>query len=112
MVEFPKTEMQDAILAAYSVNELPDGPRASLLKNLRRAHHRGASILILENVAKKPVPWWDDWAKTFIELGGRDDTWQHRPVLPEKLRLLDKASGRDHSILKARTLYLPPRGYA
>ena len=71
MVEFPKTEMQDAIVAGYSVNELPDGPRASLLRNLRRAHHRGATILILENVAKRPVPWWDTWA-AFKERGGRE----------------------------------------
>ena len=110
MVEFPKTEMQDAIVAGYSVNELPDGPRASLLRNLRRAHHRGATILILENVARRPVPWWDTWAESFKDLGGREDTWQFRPHLPEKLALLDKASGRDHSVLKARTLFLPTKG--
>ena len=110
MVDFPKTEMQDAIVAGYSVNELPDGPRASLLRNLRRAHHRGATILILENVARRPVPWWDDWAASFKDLGGREDTWQFRPHLPEKLALLDKASGRDHSVLKARTLFLPTKG--
>ena len=98
------------IIAGYSVNELPDGPRASLLRNLRRAHHRGATILILENVARRPVPWWDDWAASFKDLGGREDTWQFRPSLPEKLARHDKASGRDHSVLKARTLVLPTKG--
>ena len=110
MVEFPKIEQQDAILAAYSVNELPDGPRKELLRNLRRAHHRGATILILENVARSPVPWWDSWATQIKELGGREDTWQCRPNLPQPLALIDKASGRDHSVLKARTLYLQPKG--
>ena len=85
-------------------------PAHSLLRNLRRAHHRGATILILENVARRPVPWWDDWADSFKQLGGREDTWQFCPHLPEKLALLDKASGRDHSVLKARTLFLPTKG--
>ena len=75
-------------------------------KAMLDAAGRGAEVLVVEPIARRIVPWWDGWARRFEQQGGRADTWRFRTVLPERLRLLDKAAGLDHGELTARTLYL------
>lgn len=95
-----------AVLAAFTVNELDDGSRELLLPRLLEAASRGAQALIVEPLAKRGLPWWSDWQQAFRERGGRADEWRFAARLPERLRLLDKAAGLDHSQLGARSLYL------
>jgi SAM-dependent methyltransferase len=94
------------ILAAYTVNELDDAARASLLERLLGAARRGARVLVVEPIARRPFPWWEAWSETFRAAGGRDDSWRFPARLPERLRLLDRAAHLDHRELTGRSLWL------
>lgn len=93
-----------ALVAAWAINELPDATRAALLPRILAA---GARTLILEPIAKSPVPWWTEWADAFEARGGRADEWKWRESLPDPLNKLDRAAHLDHRTLSARTLFLP-----
>ena len=94
------------VVAAFTVNELDDRGRAALLPALFGASDRGARVLVIEPLARRPVPWWDTWSEAFVSRGGRDDTWRLDAELPETLRLMDRAAGLDHRQLTGRTLFL------
>jgi len=63
-------------------------------------------VLVIEPIARRPAPWWGDWARRFEAAGGRDDRWRVPVKLPERLRLLDKAAGLKHPELTGRSLAL------
>jgi hypothetical protein len=71
------------------------------------AHARGASVLIVEPIARRLAAWWDAWRSAFAERGGRAHEWRFAARLPPTLALLDKAAGLDHRELLARSLWLP-----
>lgn len=96
----------EGIVAAYTVNELDDPARAELLGRLLAAHASGSRVLVVEPIARRPVPFWPAWAEAFRAAGGRDDLWRFPAELPESMRLLDKAAGLDHRELTARSLWL------
>lgn len=93
-----------AIVAAWALNELPDAARASVLARMKSS---GARALVIEPIAKSPVPWWDAAAKDVRTAGGRADEWRFPVDLPEPLAKLDHAARLDHRILSVRTLWLP-----
>jgi hypothetical protein len=96
---------REAIVAAYVVNELTDAERATLLEGLVGAAAAGSRVLVIEPVAKAPVAsWWRHWEKAFAAAGGRSDLWRFPAVLPDRMKLLDKAAGLDHRELTARSL--------
>jgi len=99
----------EGIVAAYVVNELDEGPRSELLRRLLEAHRAGSRVLIVEPIARRPVPFWPAWEEAFRAAGGRSDTWRFPAAFPERMKLLDKAAGLDHRTLSARSLWLPPR---
>lgn len=96
----------EGIVAAYTVNELDDPSRDELLRRLLAAHAKGSRVLVVEPIARRPVPFWPAWVDAFGAAGGRADTWRFPVVLPERLKLLDKAAGLDHRELTARSLWL------
>jgi hypothetical protein len=96
----------DGILAAFLVNELPEAARVQLLQVLLAAHRRGATVCIVEPIAKRVAPWWPVWEQAFVAAGGRSATWRVPTRLPPQLALLDKASGLRHDVLKGRSLHL------
>jgi SAM-dependent methyltransferase len=98
----------EGIVAAYAVNELDEASRAALLPRLLAAHARGSRVLVVEPIARAPVPFWPAWAEAFRSAGGRDDAWRFPEVFPERMKLLDKAAGLDHRTLSARSLWLGP----
>jgi hypothetical protein len=95
-----------AILAAYTVNELPDAAREALLPRLIEAHASGARILVIEPIARRLTTWWGGWEKVFAASGGRADEWRFAVPLPERQRQLGRAAGLDPRELTARTLSL------
>ena len=107
LVEAPLGAAGEGIVAAYAVNELDEPARAELLRRLLAAHVKGSRVLVVEPIARRPVPFWPAWADAFKAAGGRADTWRFPAVLPERLKLLDKAAGLDHRELTARSLWLP-----
>jgi hypothetical protein len=94
------------VLAAYAVNELADVARGELLERCLEAHRRGASVLIVEPIARRANPWWATWAASFAAQNGRDDEWRFMATLPERQRGLAKAAGLDGRELTARSLFL------
>jgi len=92
----------DAFIAGFVLNELPHAQRDSLLNALIAS---GKPTLVIEPIARRPLPWWTPWERKITELGGRSDTWTFNDiVLPNRLALLDKAAGLRHRALKARTM--------
>jgi hypothetical protein len=94
------------VLAAYTVNELPDGIRQPLLPRLLEAHAKGARLLIVEPIARRMASWWTGWEKAFCDAGGRSDEWRFAVPLPERQRQLGRAAGLDPRGLTARSLWL------
>lgn len=99
----------DAIVAAFTVNEVADTQRAAWLVRLLEAASRGARVLIVEPIARSAVPWWPEWRQAFETAGGRADEWRFRMPLPDLVRRLDRASGLRHDEITGRSLYLPPQ---
>jgi SAM-dependent methyltransferase len=97
----------DAVIAAFSVNEVPEARRPRLRERLLAAADAGARVLVVEPLARRPVPWWPDWAAAFGARGGRQDEWRFRAELPPLLEKLDRAARLDHSELTGRSLWLP-----
>lgn len=96
----------DGVLAAYTVNELPEDTRRALLPTLLAAHTRGARVLVIEPIARRLGAWWTEWADAFQQAGGRTDEWRFPAALPPRQRALAKAAGLDPRELTARTLRL------
>jgi hypothetical protein len=98
-----------AILAAFLVNELPPDWRDDLRERLLEAARRGAAVLVIEPLARRALPWWDDWAAAFAAAGGRSDLWKFPADLPERVRLLDRAAHLDHRELSGRSIWIAGR---
>jgi hypothetical protein len=96
------------VLAAFTVNELPEDQRQGLLGRLLEAARAGCAVLVVEPIARRVNPWWPEWAESVRAAGGREDEWRFRPELPARLALLGKAAGLDSRELTGRTLVLPP----
>ena len=95
------------IVAAYTINELPAPVRSAVLQRLLAAHSTGASILIVEPIARRLTPWWSSWEAAFQAVGGRADEWRFQPALPVRQRSLAKAAGLQLHELTARSLFIP-----
>jgi hypothetical protein len=93
------------ILAAYATNELAAEARSSLLASLLAARAQGASVLIVEPIARRLSPWWRDWQTAIERAGGRADEWRFPSDLPPTQRALARAAGLDPRELTARSLF-------
>jgi hypothetical protein len=98
-----------AILAAFIVNELPEEARERWRRTMLSTASEGFPVLVVEPIAKRLSPWWDEWAREFLSAGGRSDEWRFPAALPERLAFMDKAAGLDHRELTGRSLWLPGR---
>jgi len=96
-----------AVIAAFTIDELDASARDRFRRDLITIARRGAPVLIVEPIARRLMPWWDDWAHDWQALGGRQDEWRFRVDLPERLMLMDRAAGLDHRELTGRSLWLP-----
>jgi trans-aconitate methyltransferase len=97
----------DAIVASYAVNEIADESRNALLAQLLSARGAGASLLIVEPIARRVNQWWGGWRTAFTAEGGREDEWRFQVALPARQRALAKAAGLNPQELTARSLYVP-----
>ena len=99
----------EAIVAGWAINELDDPSRDAVGEKLLAASRLGVSVLIVEPIASRVSPWWDDWARAFTAVDARVDEWRFHVELPDLLRRLDRAAGLRHDELKAQSLYVGPR---
>lgn len=95
-----------AIVAAYTVNELPGATRDGLLPLLIEAHGRGVRVLIVEPIARRMAGWWSRWEQAITAAGGRADEWRFTTPVPDRQRQLGRAAGLDPRELTARSLFL------
>lgn len=100
------------VTLGWTVNELDDDARDELSSRIESWRLAGASVLVIEPIARRMSPWWDGWAAFAEARGGRADEWRFTPQLPARLALMDKAAGLDHRELKARTLWVPAQASA
>jgi hypothetical protein len=94
------------IIAAFTINELGAELRDRMLTIFLETASRGSAILILEPIARRLTPWWDEWARRWRDAGGREDEWRFPINLPEPLARMDKAAGLNHRELTGRSLWL------
>jgi len=102
----PSVRRSSAVIAAYTLNELPGERRHTVEMHLLEAATNGARVLIVEPIARTVTPWWDDAAARIKALGGREDEWRFAADLPPLQKLLDKSAGLRHEELTARSLYI------
>jgi hypothetical protein len=100
---------RSGILAAWLVNELDEDRRSALLSKLVAAHARGATLLVVEPIARAAAPWWAEWAGEIAALGGSADEWRFRTALPEAVTRLGRAAGLSLQEITARSLFLAGR---
>jgi hypothetical protein len=98
-----------AALLAWAVNELAPPARARLLAAVETIASRGATVLVIEPIARRVSPWWPEWRSTLAPLGAEDADWKGPAALPPPLAALDEAAGFRREALTARTLLIRPR---
>jgi hypothetical protein len=81
------------IIAGWAVNELPDGTRDRLLSLIEQALTDGASLLVIEPLARGVAPWWDHWAATLAPLGVVGADCRFSLALPPLIADLAKSAG-------------------
>ena len=102
-----KIAKSTAVIAAFTINELPDEVRVRMRRELIAVARSGSPVLVIEPIARGIAAWWDEWAPDWIAAGGREDKWRFSVELPEPLALMDKAAGLDHRELTGRSLWIP-----
>jgi hypothetical protein len=101
---------RDGLIAAYILNELSGDHRIGLARRLAERAAGGERLLIVEPIARSVAPWWDGLAASFLHVGARVDEWRLPIRLPPLLERLDTATGLDHRVLTARSIYSPGSG--
>ena len=102
--DLPKAPV--SLLAAFTLNELPDESRETLLQRLLERAVDGSQVLIVEPLARGVAPWWNRWRDRVVAAGGRGDEWRFRVALPAIVTKLDRAAGLNHRELRGRSLWL------
>jgi SAM-dependent methyltransferase len=97
-----------AVVAAYTINELPELAREALVGTLLDAlgHDPTLQVLVVEPIARSVTPWWSSVTDRFVEVGGRADEWTLDIERPPLVAKLDSAAGLDHRRIKVRTLFV------
>ena len=99
-----------AMLAAFTMNELPEAGRDALMARLVERASQGDRVLVVEPLAGFVARWWNRWRDTFEAAGGRADEWRLRTGLPPIVAKLDRAAGLNHREITGRSLWLSGSG--
>jgi hypothetical protein len=99
-----RADARTGMLLAYAVNELPEDGRAALLERVVDRVRGGASLLIVEPIARLTASWWETWQVALGGQGARADEWRFPATLPPLLRSIAKGAGLDPRELTARTI--------
>jgi SAM-dependent methyltransferase len=94
------------VIAAFTMNELPDVSRDRLLERLVARATEGDRVLIVEPLAGFVARWWGRWRDVVVSAGGRADEWRVRVELPPIVAKLDRAAGLNHREITGRSLWL------
>lgn len=103
----PRVERGDALVCGWFLNECDAPTRDALLDFLARAARDALPVLVLEPLATRIVPWWEQAERALTRVGLRAEELRIPIERPEWIARLDQASGLDHRELGARVLYGP-----
>jgi hypothetical protein len=96
------------IVLAWTVNELSDDARRRLLPALLDLAREGASVVVIEPIARRVAPWWSEWEATFGQARGIAREWNADIGLAngatQSWAELDREAGFDREALSARCL--------
>jgi hypothetical protein len=92
------------IVLAWTVNELSDEARQTLLPALVDLAQQGASILLIEPISRRVAPWWNEWEAAFARTGGIAREWPARIGFTQRRADLDRDAGFQRETLGARSL--------
>lgn len=95
------------LVLGWAVNELPPARRDLLRDELFELSRAGASVIVLEPLARSATPWWSSWAERVAAVGGRADEWKFDVNWPARLAALDEAAGFRRESFGVKTLCLP-----
>jgi len=98
----PKLAAGDLAVAGWFVSECDDAARQRVLAALERGVAAGARVLVLEPLAGRIVPWWDDVAARLAAHRIASGSLRWRMQRPDWIARMDKAAGLDHRELGAR----------
>ncbi len=93
------------IIAGWAVNEVDATTRAALLTTMGEVIERGASVLLIEPLARGVAPWWTEWCEQLAPLGARALEEKFDVALPPLLEALGAAAGFPPRVLGARILF-------
>ena len=93
-----------ALVCGWSLNELIADKRDRAIELLLNLTARGATALVIEPIARRLVPWWDDFAQRAQSAGAVSHEWRFDVSFPPALADLDDAAGFDREALTARSV--------
>lgn len=92
------------IIAGWSINELSKADRAQLLDIIDQLLERGATLAVLEPLARGVSPWWDDWASRLLPRHVHGADVKADVDLPAPLDSFSDAAGFRKKELGARAM--------
>jgi hypothetical protein len=101
----PRLERGDALLAAYTLNEMPDVSRERVVADMLDGAAAGARVLVVEPISRRVTPWWDDTVRRVVAAGGRADEWKLEVDQPPLVARFDHAAGLNHRVIACRSFY-------
>jgi hypothetical protein len=93
------------IIAGWTVNELAKADRDQLLDVLDQLLERGATLVILEPLARGVAPWWDQWALRLAPRHVREGDVKAEADLPPPLDSFSDAAGFRKKELGVRMMH-------
>jgi SAM-dependent methyltransferase len=103
----PRLGAGDLVAAGWLLDECGPGLRERLVGLFARALGAGARVLVLEPLAGRISPWWDDFAAALAPAGAASTLRKWRIERPDWIARLDAAAGLDHREIGARVLWGP-----
>jgi hypothetical protein len=97
------------VLFGWAVNELDPDSRKRLLQSVLAMAASAAGVLVVEPLAHRATPWWEEWRDALAPLGVRSDEWRFEIPLPAALAELDREAGFRREGLTAKSLWIAPR---
>lgn len=81
------------LIAGWTINELAKNDRDQLLDVLDQLLDRGATMVILEPLARGVAPWWEEWATRLAPRGVHEGDVKAEVDLPAPLDAFSDAAG-------------------
>jgi len=103
----PKLARGEVAVLGWFLNECDEAARERVLGALERSLAAGARVLLLEPLAGRAVPWWDQVAARFATLGCASGSVRWTMQRPDFVARMDKAAHLDHRALGARVIAGP-----